>query len=182
MSEKDDYIQMYQTMHATKNKFPGHSVEPHATDIKILVERTKATSLLDYGCGSGLQYSQTKIHEHWGILPTLYDPGVPKFTNKPNRMWDGVICTDVMEHIPESAVYEILYDIISSASKFVFFNISTRLATAILPNGENAHCTVHEHVWWEEQITKMKNDIGTNIIILLTSKKTKTDTGTRTEI
>ena len=174
-SEKDEYITMYQKMHAKGNPFPGNSITEHSPNIKALIEETKAATLLDYGCGKGQQYSKAKIHEQWGILPDLYDPGVPKYNNKPDKKWDGVICADVMEHVPESAVDEVLKDIITSASKFVFLNISTRLASAILPNGENAHCTVHNHEWWEDIITKIKNNHDSNAIILLSSKKEKTD-------
>ena len=48
--------------------------------------------------------------------------------------------------------------------KFVYLAICTRLANAILPNGENAHCTVKEPDWWEKHIIKSnKNKIHTEV-------------------
>lgn len=182
-SKKDEYIKMYQTLHARGNMFPGHSVVAHASNVASLIKETSSKTLLDYGCGKGKQYSQLKVHEQWGgILPDLYDPGVGKYSKLPNKTWDGVICTDVMEHVPESAVEEVLTEIIKSSKKFVFFNISTRLASAKLPNGENAHCTVKDHDWWENIVSKVKTQLGSTSIILLSSKKEKTSPCIYTEL
>ena len=52
----------------------------------------------------------------------------------------------------------------TEAKKFVYLAICTRLAHAILPNGENAHCTVKEPDWWEKHIIKSnKNKIHTEV-------------------
>ena len=69
-----------------------------------------------------------------------------------------------MEHIPEDIVPKALDTIYSKAKKFVYLAICTRLAHAILPNGENAHCTVKEPDWWEKHIIKSnKNKIHTEV-------------------
>ena len=34
------------------------------------------------------------------------------------------------------------------ATRFVFLAIATDLAIALLPNGENAHCTIKPLDWW----------------------------------
>ena len=47
------------------------------------------------------------------------------------------------------------------ADKFVYFSIATGLAKAILPNGENAHCTLKPHSEWVEIIDEMRGDIPT---------------------
>lgn len=171
-SEQDKFIQYYRDMHAASDeKFPGRSTEKHIPDIADLIQETAAETLLDFGCGKGRQYTQEHIHRQWGgILPTLYDPGVPEFQVKPTGKWDGVICVDVLEHVPEDAVLDVLRDIIGRATNFVFLNVSTRKAGKLL-NGEELHCTVHEHDWWISTVSRVKQEMSSEVVIVLTSKK-----------
>ena len=69
-----------------------------------------------------------------------------------------MISTDVLEHIPEKVIPKTLNQIFERADKFVYLAICTRLAHAILPNGENAHCTVKEPDWWENHILSSNKD------------------------
>lgn len=62
-----------------------------------------------------------------------------------------MICTDVMEHIPLEEVDRVLAEI-RSVSPNAFFNISCVKAAEILPNGENAHCTVRPARWWTARL------------------------------
>jgi hypothetical protein len=39
-----------------------------------------------------------------------------------------------------------------AARKFVFANIASYPAAKILPNGENAHCTIRPVEWWSQII------------------------------
>ena len=91
-----------------------------------------------------------KVHDSWGgVLPTLYDPGVPRFNKEPNGLFDGVLCTDVMEHIPEGVVPEIVADIFQHASKFVFLSIALDWSPTLLSNGISVHCCVKPVDWWK---------------------------------
>jgi hypothetical protein len=89
-----------------------------------------------------VKYTKFKYHEELGVMPTLYDPGVPEYDTLPEGIFDGVYSTDVMEHIPKEQIPETFETIFEKAEKFVFLAICTQPAIAILPNGENAHCTV----------------------------------------
>jgi hypothetical protein len=53
-----------------------------------------------------------------------------------------------MEHIPEEQIPHVFKQISQSATRFVFLAIATDLAIALLPNGENAHCTIKPLDWW----------------------------------
>ena len=101
----------------------------------------------------------------WGITPTLYDPAVKQHSNFPEGKFDGVICTDVMEHVHEDAVGHVLEQIFSKADKFVFVAIATylgQMAKEKLPNGEQPHITVRPDSWWIDQIKQRMPD---NIIV-----------------
>ena len=143
-------------MHDDPNRYPGESLLQHAKAISDLIAKTNSKSLLDYGCGKGYQYSKEKIHNRFffDIQPALYDPAVSTHNTLPEETFDGVISTDVMEHIPEDQLDEVLSQIYSKATKFVYLGICTIPAIAILPNGENAHCTVKPIEWWRDKISK----------------------------
>jgi hypothetical protein len=78
------------------------------------------TKAEDFGCGKGLQYTKFKYHEELGVMPTLYDPGVPEYDTLPEGIFDGVYSTDVMEHIPKEQIPETFETIFEKAEKFVF--------------------------------------------------------------
>ena len=149
------WIEEYKKFHAEKNtNYPGNNLKPQLQHIKDLVQDTKAKTLLDYGCGKGLQYTKWKHHEEFGVMPALYDPAVPEYEQLPDGPFDGVYSTDVMEHISKEQIPETFGKLFSRADKFVFLSICTQPALTILPNGENAHCTVEPIEFWVAMIEK----------------------------
>jgi hypothetical protein len=145
--------------------YPGRSLFPQAHKIKRLVERTNADTILDYGCGKGLQYNPQlvkvqdrvfdSILDYWEVLSVhCYDPAYPKFNALPVGKFDGVICTDVLEHCPEEDMEWIIGELFAYAERFVFANVACYPARAHLPTGENAHCTVREVAWWQDLIER----------------------------
>lgn len=148
----DQFVEFYQQMHENPKWFLGMTTQHHVRDIRKLVRKHHAKTLLDYGCGKGIQYLGERLHEHWSnILPHCYDPGVRGLHKKPTRQFDGVICCDVLEHIPELLIPDTISELGWYAKKFLFVNVAVRPAGKFLPNGENVHVTVHPREWWEVQ-------------------------------
>lgn len=146
-------IDLYREYHKNPAVYPGNSLYDHIADIGKMVAEVDAYSVLDYGCGKGTQYANDKMHRAWKITKlALYDPAVPKFEKRPEGKFDLVVCTDVLEHVPEDEIPGVLEDIDSYAAKAVFFSICTRKAWAVLPNGENAHCTIKSKGWWSKTV------------------------------
>lgn len=159
---KEDYARLYKTMHANDKAFRGRSIKAAVPMICQCVERYKPRTLLDYGCGKGRQYTEDQVHEQWGgLMPTLYDVGVPEYSKHPDGPFDGIICTDVMEHIAEHDVDDVLIDLFSMIKprddlgvSFVVFYIACRLAKKkTLPDGRNVHLTVRDPKWWATKIS-----------------------------
>ena len=149
------WIEEQKKYHAEKNtNYPGNNLKPQLHHIVDLVKDTKSETLLDFGCGKGLQYTKWNHHEEIGVMPELYDPAVPEYENLPEGSFHGVYSTDVMEHIPKEQLPETFDKIFSKAERFVFLAICTRPSIAILPSGENAHCTVEPMSFWIETINK----------------------------
>ena len=151
----NEWIEQYKEYHADQNtNYPGNNLKPQLHHILDLITDMQPETLLDFGCGKGLQYSKWKHHEDMGIMPSLYDPAVPEYEILPDGSFDGIISTDVMEHIPEEQIPETFDAITRRADKFVFLAIATSPAIAILPNGDNAHCTLKPIEWWVEMYNK----------------------------
>lgn len=157
-----DYGAIYSELHKNQKHYTGKSIRTGLPQIVELVQKTNPRRLLDYGCGKGHQYSVHKVHEAWGGLqPHCFDVGVPAFSDEPAGPFDGVICTDVMEHIDPADVDTILDDIFSflperddGGTSFAFFFISCRPAkNKMLPDGRNVHLCVREPEWWESRLS-----------------------------
>ena len=144
--------------------FPGTSLGPHIQRIKQWIERTGARTILDYGAGKGLQYRPHKvllngahvadgIAEYWDVDEVrCFDPGYAPHSARPEGRFDGVICTDVLEHCPEEDLPWILDEIFGYAKSFVYLNVACYPARKTLPNGENAHVTVRSPEWWRKLV------------------------------
>lgn len=150
-----------------EHTFPGLSIKPQLSRIKALIKRTGADTVLDYGCGKGQQYEPREIKgddgevapsvlDYWDIGEVVcYDPCYEPYSKLPQGRFDGVICTDVLEHCPEPDVPWIIDEIFSYATRFVYANVACYPARKRLPNGENAHCTIQPVDWWENVVRKI---------------------------
>jgi SAM-dependent methyltransferase len=140
--------------------FAGTSLMRHIQRIKELIGRTGASTILDYGCGKGALYlphplaikgvgTFDGVVDYWGVdNVACYDPAYEPFSALPKEQFDGVVCTDVMEHCPEEDLGWIVAEIFSFARRFVYVNVACFPAEKLLPNGENAHCTIQPPEWW----------------------------------
>ena len=155
-------IEQYRQLH-NQGKFRGFSTLEHAEQIGNIIRETRSESILDYGCGKGHQYSIHQINDDWGAALRLYDPAVPGFDREPEPA-DGVICCDVMEHIPETEVPIVLGKVLNLARKFVFFVICTRPSKKTLPDGRNCHLTVKPKEWWNDAIERERGGKDTRIV------------------
>lgn len=141
--------------------FPGKSLLRQLPRIRRLIRATGSASLLDYGCGKGTQYQAAGFDlDGQAVNETVqdyldvdyiyrYDAAYPPFTTLPADRFDGVICTDVLEHCPEEDLPWIVDELFGFARKFVFANVACYPAAKLLPNGDNAHCTQLDAAWWD---------------------------------
>ena len=201
--EYKELIVEYENLHKKGNKelagdimFNGISITFYLKDLMHLVLNVeKAKSILDYGCGKALLYSPTKYNklrldksgsrlkkslpELWGLdYYSLYDPGYKEYNKLPKGKYDGVICTDVIEHIDENDCDWILEEILSFSKKFVFISIACYKALKTFTNGKNVHVNVKSPEYWKEKLNALSSkhphlNIYSALDVIITDKKDK---------
>lgn len=146
------------TYAAAQEAFVGREVCDYAASIRALLRLTRSRTVLDYGAGKGNQYRLRVaangniyggLREYWDAdAVTCYEPGQSATSQAPNHADDLVVCTDVLEHIPEQDLPWVINEIFGHALHAVFCSIAAYPAFARLPDGENAHVTIRPPPWW----------------------------------
>ncbi|PWE34151.1 hypothetical protein DDZ14_00055 [Maritimibacter sp. 55A14] len=159
--EFGELIGLYRQMHDAQF-FPGQRLKHHLAPVRELVAATGAETLLDYGAGKAEGYariagapddSPLRHTPAWpGVTVRCYDPGVETFADPGAEPVDGVISTDVVEHLCPWDVAWVLDDMFARARGFVFVVAACYPAVKRLPDGRNPHTTLQSHDWWRDQM------------------------------
>ena len=146
--------------------FAGYSLAKWINIIKKIIEENNCKSLIDYGCGKAILYNNkitidnikyNNVKDFWKIKDCfLYDPAIDIYDNYPKDKSDIVICTDVIEHIPEEDVITFIDDIYNLAHNSVFIVIATMPASKYFENGKNIHICLKSKDEWKEIFQKFK--------------------------
>jgi len=147
MNEQEYYIQQHRLAHDNPKEFRGRTLALHIDSINSLLQQHSCHSILDYGCGKAECWPR-----EWQGRITGYDPAYAPYAAIPTGHYDMVICTDVLEHVPESVMDSVIADIFSYAAKWVYLSICTRPSDKRLPDGSNKHVTVRPSAWWDRRL------------------------------
>lgn len=134
------YRKQLEQLHA-KQKW-GADGAKHSDSVRQLIAAHSPATILDYGCGEGRLSESLKP-----IRVSNYDPGILAFSKMP-KPCDLVVCTDVLEHIEPEKLDSVLDHIFLLTAKIAYFVIDVKPANAILPDGRNAHLSLHDAQWW----------------------------------
>lgn len=124
----------------------GRAARLHGALVQSVINRTKAKTLLDYGCGK--QALRDVIQK---VVYAGYDPALPGLDARPSTA-DVVYCGDVMEHVEPEFVEAVLADVVGLARKAAVFVISCAEGNRRLPDGSLAHRSVHPPEWWRAKL------------------------------
>lgn len=140
--------------HARHKTFSGRFLVRYIDDVKAIVETHGCKTMLDYGCGKGVQYEQPLangqfILEFLGVEVTKYDPGVPQFAVEPVGKFDIVICTQVIGSIPLSAQEWFVDRLYGFASKAVY--VGERCGRKVKKQIHTHMASAMPQMWTHEQ-------------------------------
>lgn len=127
-----------------------------------MVEYYAPTHWLDYGCGPASSYNENNPEGHstldiarrFNSTFTLYDPcHAPHDVFPTLSTTPGVICVDVLEHIPESDIPAVLNYLFSVCTTWMFlFASNKRNARLFVDSHESTHCTLKTRQEWVDMI------------------------------
>ena len=138
------YRRLNETMHAQKPTY-GSGGYKWAPAVFGACGQYKTTDVLDYGCG------QATLNLHLPFSVACFEPGVPKYSARPEPH-DIVVCCDVLEHVEDEYIDDVLDDLTHLTRIICLMNIGLAEANKTLPDGRNAHISVHPENWWREKI------------------------------
>ena len=168
-----EIIEKYKLFHKNgiKNQpgistFLGYSLTKWIVRIKEIIKTNNCQSLIDFGCGKAFLYNNnfkikdeefSGLSDFWKINNIyLYDPGVEKYSKFPQIKYDGLICTDVVEHIPEDDVINFIDGLFKLSNKFIFVVIATIPATKFFDDGSNIHLSLKNESVWKDIFESFK--------------------------
>lgn len=138
----------------------------------------KPGTLIDFGCGTGrpaqrfknLGFDVTGIDHAYNCLDEDIDIKlvIANLWDLPDIEAEYGYCTDVMEHIPQDKVDDVIAGI-SNRVKTCFFAIHTDHDAMGSLIGETLHLTVQDADWWHDKLSVHFNNveqIGTDAIFI----------------
>ena len=137
----------FQRRGVQRGRWNGRVALLYLEEIKSLCKKHAAKTVLNFGCGERLPKGEG-LGVALNLPVTPYDPAFEEYDRLPCSRYDCVICTDVLEHVPEEHLNRVLTDIFVRANKFVFISVCCRKAKFNLTRTRNAHATVKPESWW----------------------------------
>jgi ubiquinone/menaquinone biosynthesis C-methylase UbiE len=164
LREKMRYDAAYNTMEYV----PKNAKLVYPTIMKVFKGKEIKTAL-DVGCGvgQGVALMRNKGIEAYGIdisekIKSFWEMGnISQFCqvtcadNIPfkDNYFDLVVCTEVLEHVPEEGVTSVLKEMFRVCKKFCFFTIAITKAVHKMPyDGSEPHICVKPPEWWKEKM------------------------------
>lgn len=140
--------EQYRKLNSLAHKDPtyGTAARFHGDLVQSVIDRTKARTILDYGCGKQALRKVIRDVEYSG-----YDPAI-RGLDSPPLIADVVYCGDVMEHVEPEFVDDVLVDVLRLARHAAVFVISCAPGNRRLPDGSAAHRSVHAPEWWRMKL------------------------------
>jgi hypothetical protein len=139
-----EYLDLQSTLH--ENPHYGVASLGYAPTIAHVFRMIGAQSVSDYGAGkcnlrTGLEKAGLRAFAYFPYDPVFPDYGSP-------RTADLVCCIDVLEHIEEEFLPNVIADLVRITENIGFFTVATGPAQKVLADGRNAHLIQKPAAWW----------------------------------
>lgn len=149
-----EYVKKLKQLHETKPSFGSKSYVPEL--LKKYLGSHNIKTALDYGCGKGNVMNEIKT-----IYPNIqlqgYDPAVDTHNVLPNKTFDLLYSTDVLEHVEPDQIDATIINLAQLTDKVMYHLIACYPAKKFLPDGRNAHLIIEKPEYWRNKFEKILN-------------------------
>jgi hypothetical protein len=142
-------IESYAELHATE--LYGATSLKNLRLIRPEIKLLHPQSIIDYGCGQSMLIDRLDLG--YPLRLERYDPAIPAYALKPKLKADLLINIDVLEHIEESDIDDVLAEM-RALCRDALIIVDTAPAKRVLADGRNLHVTLKPHDWWRERIAR----------------------------
>jgi hypothetical protein len=142
-------IESYAELHATE--LYGATSLKNLRLIRPEIKLLHPQSIIDYGCGQSMLIDRLDLG--YPLRLERYDPAIPAYALKPKLKADLLINIDVLEHIEESDIDDVLAEM-RALCRDALIIVDTAPAKRVLADGRNLHVTLRPHDWWRERIAR----------------------------
>lgn len=149
MTGNPELIEQYRQIHASR--VYGDTSVKNLRFLRPEIKLLHPRSILDYGCGQSRLLEQLQLGYPAKLL--RYDPAIPKWSKKLAEPVDLLLNIDVLEHIEERDLDGVIAEM-AALSRNAIIIVDTKPASALLPDGRNAHATIRPHDWWRERLAR----------------------------
>ena len=132
-------VELGKQFQLNNSSWGGDDCKNYHNQIRVLMDKYNAKTVLDYGCGKGRQYinlfpyvlSDLQVTEPMTFQTRInaesvykFDPCVKEFEIEPiGQTFDAVICTQVLGGIPDVDMSWLSDKLMNYATKFVFIGL-----------------------------------------------------------
>ena len=179
LSDKgNELLEMYKSMVESGYSNDLFNLRNYRKFVKQKFEEFNINTVLDYGSGQSnwkkkdfdLESKKNAI-DYFNLKEILkYEPAAQE---SEKRAADCVLCIDVLEHIFISDLKNVIDDLYKHAKKLILIQVACYEAKAKLPNGENAHITVRNPMWWKGFVDAVSSNYYSASTVLMCSNTYK---------
>ncbi len=119
--------------------------------LQDLVTAVEARTILAYGLSQGRDghgASGVRICHPTGQTVARYALAFSPVTEQPSGRFDGVVCTEVLEYLPDEDVPWVIDELFRHAGRFVYATVTIYSRTQVLADGTSLQNRPCNQSWW----------------------------------
>lgn len=128
-----------------------------STGLDSLIEQTEPKTILNYRFADTVVEHPLSVELPPGqddIIVTRYDPADRSSGARPTDCFDGVVCADALNYIPDEDVPWVIDDLFDWARRFVYVVIEPSPREKTLADGTCLHSRPRDLTWWKTAFEK----------------------------